>query len=114
MVTGQVTQSNQKEATSSVQCFLVRGLPVIREGDDLVALIQSLFELQEGDILCYRWYCYRAKSERRFRSLGDYNPDAKARELVKNPRFVQAISDGSEDILIDHTFLVVKTKFVHT
>jgi coenzyme F420-0:L-glutamate ligase/coenzyme F420-1:gamma-L-glutamate ligase len=90
MVTGQVTQSNQKEAAASIQGFLVRGLPVIREGDDLAARIQSLFELQDGDILCIASTVI-AKSEGRFRSLGDYNPGARARasaqELGKDPRF---------------------------
>jgi len=35
-----------------MQGFLVRGLPVIRAGDDLASLIESLFELQDGDVLC--------------------------------------------------------------
>jgi coenzyme F420-0:L-glutamate ligase / coenzyme F420-1:gamma-L-glutamate ligase len=37
---------------AQIQGFLVRGLPVIREGDDLASLIESLFKLQNGDILC--------------------------------------------------------------
>ena len=85
MVTGQVTQSNQKDATASVQGFLVRGLPMIREGDDLAALIQSLFELQDGDILCIASTVI-AKLEGCFRSLGDYNPGTKARELAQRVR----------------------------
>ena len=117
MATGQLTQSNQEGAAASLQGLLVRGLPVIRDGDDLASLIQSHFELHDGDILCIASTVI-AKSEGRFRSLGDYNPGAKAKELAqelgKDPRFVQAILDESEDILIDHPFLLVKTKFGHT
>ncbi len=63
---------------------------MIMDGDDLAALIQSLFELQGGDILCIASTVI-AKSEGRFRRLGDYNPGARARasaqELGKDPRF---------------------------
>ncbi len=65
----------------------------------------------------YRQHCV-AKSEGRFRSLENYNPCTRARELAqisgKDPRFVQAILDESEDILLDRPFMLVKTKFGHT
>jgi len=43
---------DQENMRAQMQGFLVRGLPVIREGDDLASLIESLFELQDGDVLC--------------------------------------------------------------
>ncbi len=107
----------QEKVLSSVQGLLIRGLPVIKEGDDLAALIQSLFELQDGDVLCIASTVI-AKSEGRFRSLEDYDPGNRARELAqelgKDPRFVQAILDESEEIILDRPFLLVKTKFGHT
>ena len=116
MVSGQAVRVNQEKTKASMQGFLVRGLPVIREGDDLAALIKSLFKLQDGDILCIASTVV-AKSEGRFRNLKDYNPSTKAREIAKfsgkDPRFVQAILDESEDILLDRPFLLTVTKFGH-
>ena len=89
---------------------------MIREGDDLAALIESLFELQDGDVLCIASTVV-AKSEGRSRNLEDYDPSTKAREIAqfsgKDPRFVQAILDESEDILLDRPFLLTVTKFGH-
>jgi len=101
---------------AQMQGFLVRGLPVIREGDDLAYLIESLFELQNGDILCIASTVV-AKSEGRFRELKDYEPGARAKEMApslgKDPRFVQAVLDESEEVLIEKPFLLVATKFGH-
>jgi coenzyme F420-0:L-glutamate ligase / coenzyme F420-1:gamma-L-glutamate ligase len=101
---------------AQMQGFLVRGLPVIREGDDLASLIESLFELQNGDILCLASTVV-AKSEGRFRELKDYEPGSRAtetaRSLGKDPRFVQAVLDESEEVLIEKPFLLVATKFGH-
>ncbi|MFB3764350.1 MAG: coenzyme F420-0:L-glutamate ligase [Methanotrichaceae archaeon] len=116
-ISSQVLQSGQRNVSASVQGFLVKGLPVIRKGDDIASLIESLFELQDGDILCIASTVV-AKSEGRFRRLEDYNPSPRARELAqisgKDPRFVQAILDESEDIILDRPFLLMKTKFGHT
>jgi coenzyme F420-0:L-glutamate ligase / coenzyme F420-1:gamma-L-glutamate ligase len=116
MVSGQAVQ-NQEKTRDSMRGFVVHGLPVIKEGDDLAAMIESLFELQDGDILCIASTVV-AKSEGRFRSLEDYNPGTRAREIAqklgKDPRFVQAILDESEDVLLDRLFLLVATKFGHT
>jgi len=99
-----------------IQGFLVRGLPVIGEGDDLASLIESLFELQDGDVLCIASTVV-AKSERRFRELKDYEPSDRAKEIAKSlgkdPSFVQAVLDESEQVLIDNPFLLVATKFGH-
>jgi len=117
LISSQVAQADQRKVSASVQGFLVKGLPVIREGDDLASLIESLFKLQDGDVLCIASTIV-AKSEGRFRRLEDYDPSSRARELArisgKDPRFVQAILDESEDILLDRPFLLMKTKFGHT
>ena len=52
-------------------------LPVIGEGDDLPALIEAHFELQDGDVLCIASTVV-AKSEGRFRRLEDYEPGLRA------------------------------------
>jgi coenzyme F420-0:L-glutamate ligase/coenzyme F420-1:gamma-L-glutamate ligase len=40
------------EPMASMQGYLIRGLPIINEGDDVASLVQSLFEFQDGDVLC--------------------------------------------------------------
>ncbi len=102
---------------SSVQGYLIQGLPVIKEGDDLAFLIESLFDLQDGDVLCIASTVV-AKSEGRFRRLADYEPASLraieiARALGKDPRFVQAVLDESEEVLLEMPFLLVVTKFGH-
>lgn len=102
--------------SSSVQCFIVKGMPFVKKGDDIASLVQNLFELEDGDILCIASTIV-AKSEGRFRDLGDFMPGPKAEEVAKvvgkDPRFVQAVLDQSADVLVEDPFLLVVTKFGH-
>lgn len=68
------------ETPVSVQGFLVRGLPVIKEDDDLASLIESHFELLDGDVICIASTIV-AKSEDRFRCLDEYKPSP--RQLLR-------------------------------
>ncbi len=99
-----------------MQGYLIRGLPIIKEGDDIASLVQSLFEIQDGDVLCVASTIV-AKSEGRFRNLEDYTPSPKAIEiastLAKDPRFVQAVLDESAEVLLKQPFLLVVTRFGH-
>lgn len=100
----------------SVQGYQILGLPIIKEGDDLAFLVESLFELQDGDVLCIASTIV-AKSEGRFRRLDDYEPSSRAVEIAgtigKDPRFVQAVLDESDEVLLERPFLLVATKFGH-
>ena len=99
-----------------MQGYLIRGLPLIKEGDDVASLIQSLFEFQDGDVLCLASTVV-AKSEGRFRDLESYLPGCRAAEIArvigKDPRFVQAVLDESREVLLDRPFLLVVTRFGH-
>lgn len=103
-------------ALASLQGYLIQGLPVIKEGDDIATLVQSLFELQDGDVLCLASTIV-AKSEGRFRDLGSYAPGPRAmkiaEEIRKDPRFVQAVLDESAEVLLEKPFLLVATRFGH-
>jgi coenzyme F420-0:L-glutamate ligase/coenzyme F420-1:gamma-L-glutamate ligase len=103
-------------ATADLQGFLVRGLPIIREGDDLASLVDSLFPLSQGDVLCLASTVV-SKSEGRTRDLGEYQPSPRALELAeelgKDPRFVQAVLQESEEVLLESPFLLVATRFGH-
>ncbi|MCX6677537.1 MAG: coenzyme F420-0:L-glutamate ligase [Methanothrix sp.] len=100
----------------SMQCFIILGLPIIKEGDDIASLVKSLFDFQDGDVLCLASTIV-AKSEGRFRELEGYHPTDRAVEIARNvgkdPRFVQAVLDESTEVLLDQPFLLVVTRFGH-
>ena len=100
----------------SIQGFLVYGLPVVKEDDDLASLIRSHFQIQEGDVVCIASTIV-AKSEGRFRKLDDYYPGPRATRIAntieKDPRFVQAVLDESAEILLEKPFILSVTRFGH-
>ncbi len=89
-------------------------LPVIKEGDDLAEMIVERYEVRDGDVIAV---CSTvvSKAEGRIAKLEDYKPSDEAIRIAKrlgeDPRFVQAVLEESEEILIDHPFLLVKAKF---
>ncbi len=99
-----------------MQGYVISGLPIIDQGDDIAALIKPLFDFQDGDVLCLASTIV-AKSEGRFRTLESYRPSMRAEaigELIgKDPRFVQAVLDESVDVLLEEPFLLVRTNFGH-
>jgi coenzyme F420-0:L-glutamate ligase/coenzyme F420-1:gamma-L-glutamate ligase len=103
-------------ASASLQGYLIEGLPVIKEGDDIAGQVQSLFELHDGDVLCLASTIV-AKSEGRVRDLDGYRPGARAQKIAKDigkdPRFVQAVLDESAEVLLERPFLLTQTKFGH-
>lgn len=103
-------------ALASLQGYLIQGLPVIKEGDDIATLVQSLFELQDGDVLCLASTIV-AKSEGRFRDLDSYRPGPRAMKIAedigKDARFVQAVLEESAEVLLEKPFLLVATRFGH-
>ena len=108
--------ANVASSVPSLQGYVIRGLPIIKQGDDIASLIKSLFDFQEGDVLCLASTIV-AKSEGRFRDLESYHPTDRAAAIAQNigkdPRFVQAVLEESLDVLIDHPFLLVQTRFGH-
>ena len=101
---------------ASMQGYVIRGLPIIKEGDDIALLVKSLFDFQDGDVLCLASTIV-AKSEGRFRELESYHPTDRAMEIARNvgkdPRFVQAVLDESVEVLLERPFLLVVTRFGH-
>ncbi len=100
----------------SMQGYVIRGLPIIKEGDDIASLVKSLFNFQYGDVLCLASTIV-AKSEGRFRELESYHPTDRAIEIAQNvgkdPRFVQAVLDESVEVLLERPFLLTVTRFGH-
>ena len=97
-----------------IKAFVVEGIPLIKEGDDLASIISSRFEVEDRDVVVI---CSTivSKAEGRIRNLDSYKPSDKAlsiaKKLGKDAKIVQAVLDESDEILIDYPILLVKAKF---
>lgn len=97
-----------------IKAFVVEGIPLIREGDDLASIISSNFELEDRDVVVI---CSTivSKAEGRVRDLNEYKPSDKAlsiaEKLGKDARTIQAVLEESDEVLIDYPILLVKAKF---
>ena len=105
-----------------MEAFAVEGLPEIREGDDLAALLEERVDLREGDVLCVASTVV-SKAEGRKADLADFPAGDRARSIAerleavtgdeKDPRFAQAVLDESEELLTEAPFLLAVTRFGH-
>lgn len=79
-------------------------------------MIRERFAVQDGDVVCIASTVV-SKAEGRARRLEDYSPSPRAEEIAgrleKDPRFVQAVLEEAEEVLLDHPFLLVATRFGH-
>ncbi|MFB6311456.1 MAG: coenzyme F420-0:L-glutamate ligase [Salinirussus sp.] len=100
----------------------VKGIPEIREGDDLAALIAERVDLRPDDIVCVASTIV-SKAEGRTADLTDYTPGPRATAIAervaaiaeedKDPRFAQAVLDESEELLLEAPILLAVTHFGH-
>jgi coenzyme F420-0:L-glutamate ligase/coenzyme F420-1:gamma-L-glutamate ligase len=99
----------------TVSAVSLSGLPEVRPGDDLAALIVSALseDLADGDVLVVA-HKVVSKAEGRVRDLGDVDPGPRARELAerldRDPRHVQAVLDEATEVLRDERVLVCRTR----
>ena len=86
----------------------VDGLPEIREGDDLAALIAQRAELRDGDVLVVAQKAV-SKSEGRVVALAEVEPSERARELAGDgdPRRVEVILRESARVIRSRPPLVI-------
>lgn len=100
----------------NIEIVPVEGLPIIQKGDDLPALICNITEINENDILCIASSVY-SKSKGYCRTLSSIEPEMRANDIAKkcgeDPKFIQAVLDESEDIIIDHPFILSQLKHGH-
>lgn len=94
-------------AARSMTVFTLPGIPEVREGDDLAALVTAALEaageaLRPGDIVVVAQKIV-SKAEGRYIELADVSPGPEALEWAakteKDPRLVQAILDESNAVL---------------
>ncbi|MEN6517355.1 MAG: coenzyme F420-0:L-glutamate ligase [Methanospirillum sp.] len=87
----------------------VEGLPLIHPGDDLARLINGRVALADGDILCLASSVW-SKAHANVRSLDAIEPTARASAIAartgEDPRFIQAVLDESESLLLEHPFVL--------
>ena len=79
----------------------VEGLPELREGDDLAALIAERAELAEGDVVVVAQKAV-SKVEGRVVALKDVEPSEQAREIAgdeADPRRIQVILDEAVELV---------------
>jgi coenzyme F420-0:L-glutamate ligase/coenzyme F420-1:gamma-L-glutamate ligase len=87
----------------------VRGLPEVREGDDLGALIADHAELEDGDVVVVAQKVV-SKSEGRVIRIDSLEPSAKAIELAgdeRDPREVEAVLREAKQIIRERGPLVI-------
>jgi coenzyme F420-0:L-glutamate ligase/coenzyme F420-1:gamma-L-glutamate ligase len=102
--------------------FAVEGLPEIREGDDLAALIEERVDLRPDDVVCVASTIV-SKAEGRTTDLADVEASARAQAIAdrvaeiadedKDPRFAQAVLDESAELLLEGPILLAVTRFGH-
>ncbi len=100
----------------------VAGLPEIRPGDDLAAMIADRVDLGPEDVVCVASTVV-SKAEGRQADLADFPATPEAEAIAdrvaavagetKDPRFAQAVLDESEELLLDAPILLAVTHFGH-
>jgi coenzyme F420-0:L-glutamate ligase/coenzyme F420-1:gamma-L-glutamate ligase len=105
-----------------MELFAVAGLPEIRAGDDLGAMIADRVDLRDGDVLCVS-HTVVSKAEGRQADLADFEAGERARDIadrigdlageVKDPRFAQAVLEESTELLTVEPLMLAVTPFGH-
>jgi coenzyme F420-0:L-glutamate ligase/coenzyme F420-1:gamma-L-glutamate ligase len=96
-----------------VRATALAGIPEVRKGDDLAALIAAGPEIADGDVVVIAQKIV-SKAEGRTRPLARVNPGEQARSLAaehdKDPRLVQVILDETAELLrAEHGVLICET-----
>lgn len=96
-----------------IEAVAIDGLPEVRPGDDLAALLSG-FELRPTDVLCVA-HKVVSKAENRVVDLADVSPGERAREFGgawdKDPRAVQVVLDEADEVLrADGGRLICRTR----
>ena len=105
-----------------MEAFAVEGLPEVRAGDDVAALIAERVDPTAGNVVCVASTVV-SKAEGRKADLSAFSPGDRAVEIAdrleavtgesKNPRFAQAVLEESEELLTEAPFLLAVTRFGH-
>jgi len=110
------------EPGERMEVFAVEGMPEVRAGDDLGALIDDRVDLRPTDVVCVASTVV-SKAEGRTADLEAYEAGERARAIAeraseaagerKDPRFAQAVVEESEELLMDRPIMLAVTRFGH-
>jgi coenzyme F420-0:L-glutamate ligase/coenzyme F420-1:gamma-L-glutamate ligase len=97
-----------------IEAVALAGLPEVRPGDDLAALLRDRVDLQPTDVLVVA-HKVVSKAEGRVVDLGDVEPGERARgwaaEWDKDPRAVQVVLDEAAEVVrADGGRLICRTR----
>ncbi|MFB6133187.1 MAG: coenzyme F420-0:L-glutamate ligase [Halanaeroarchaeum sp.] len=105
-----------------MQAFAVPDLPEIGPGDDLADLVEERTDLADGDVVLVASTVV-AKAAGRTASLEDYDPGSRAVEIADeigaatgesvDARFVQAVVEEAQELLLTAPFVLAVTPFGH-
>jgi len=105
-----------------MEVFAVPGLPEVRRGDDIAALIEDRTDVRDDDVVVVASTVV-SKAEGRAADLSDFPAGDRAEAIAerlasitgeeKDPRFAQAVVEESEALLTEAPFLLAKTRFGH-
>jgi len=99
-----------------ITAFAPSGVPLIKKGSDLALLVSKLVELKDKDIVVFSSTIV-SKSEGRTLPIKNIVPSERAKRIAKknkeDPRFVEAVLRESEDVLVEHPFMLVQTRSGH-
>lgn len=101
-------------SAAALSAHVVAGIPEVRAGDDLVAMIAEAIEVRDGDVVVLSQKIV-SKSEGRVVALRDVQPSERARELAealgKDARAVQVVLDESTEVLrAERGVLITRTR----
>lgn len=100
----------------TIEIIPVEGIPIVQPGDNVPAFIAGCLEIVEDDILCVASSVY-SKSKGYLRLLEDIRPSERAEDIAKrcgeDPRFIQAVLDEADDIIIDYPFILCSLPHGH-
>ena len=105
-----------------MELFAVEGLPEIRPGDNLGALIADRTDLRTDDVVCVASTVV-SKAEGRGADLTAFPADGRATAIAdrldrltggsRDPRFAQAVLEESDELLLEAPFLLAVSRFGH-
>ena len=103
-------------APEGIRVMGVAGLPLVQEGDDLPGQILARIDLEEGDIICIASSVY-SKAKGYTRRLKEITPSGRASGIAgrtgEDPRFIQAVLDASQEVLLEYPFVLSEVSCGH-
>jgi len=98
--------------SNELRVLPVEGIPEVREGDRVGALIAERVELEHGDVVVISQKIV-SKAEGRIRRLSQVTPSEQARELAKKSgkeaEFVELVLSESRQVLREERVLITET-----